>query len=78
MSDLKEIIELLPNTVQGRELTLALDKTNHMWYVGHPNLEGDFSVGLYGWDVDIEGAALSLLSQLDKASQQLNTEDDIS
>lgn len=66
MSDLKDIINLLPKTVSGRELTLNFDKTGRMWYVGHPTLQGDFSVGLYGWDVDIEGAALSLLSQVDE------------
>lgn len=66
MTDLKEIIELLPPVVDGRELTLALDKHDHYWYVGHPNLDGDFSVGLNGCERDIEGAALSLLSQLDK------------
>lgn len=66
---LKEIIELLPKLVKGRELTLNHDKTNHMWYVGHPTIDGDFSVGLYGWDRDIEGAALSLLSQLDKEAK---------
>lgn len=66
MTDLKEIIALLPNTVEGRELTLTLDKSNHMWYVGHPNRDEDFSIGLYGWDRDIEGAALNLLAQFDK------------
>lgn len=66
MTDLKEIIELLPKIVEGRELTLNFDKSNHFWYVGHPNRDGDFSIGLYGSERDIEGAALSLLSQFDK------------
>jgi hypothetical protein len=65
MSDLKEIIKLLPEMIEGRELTLALDKSDHYWYVGHPNLKGDFSVGLHACDKDIEGAALNLLSQFD-------------
>lgn len=65
MSDLKEIIKLLPKIVEGRELALNFDKSNHLWYVGHPNKDGDFSIGMYGSERDIEGAALSLLSQLD-------------
>lgn len=74
MNDLKDIIKLLPEVVESRELTLALDKSDHYWYIGHPNLDGDFSVGLYTCDRDIEGAALNLLSQFDaKAKQSMNS-----
>lgn len=76
MSDLKEIIKLLPGVVKGRELTLALDKSNHCWYVGHPNLDGDFSVGLYACDRDIEGAALNLLSQFDAVARTEQAKED--
>jgi hypothetical protein len=69
MTDLKEIIELLPSSVDGRELTLCLDKTGY-WYVGHPNLDGDFSIGLMASERDIESAALSLLAQFDKEKKQ--------
>lgn len=74
MSDLKKIIELLPDVVNGRELTLAKDISDGYWYVGHPDLYGDFSVGLNGCDRDIEGAALSLLSQLDNERTNPNKE----
>ncbi len=67
-NDLKEIISLLPKVVKGRELALQFEKTNRMWYVGHPDLSGDFSIGLYAADEDIEGAALHLLSKFDKES----------
>lgn len=72
MTDLKEIIELLPKVIEGRELTLNFDKTGRMWYVGHPNLDGDYSVGLYGWDSDIEGAALELLSKFDNQKRDIS------
>ena len=63
MSDLKEIINLLPKKRKGRELTMSYD--NIGWFVGYPNGEGDFSVELYAIDKDIEGACLNLLSQID-------------
>lgn len=66
MSDgLKEIIRLLPKLRGDRELTLQYDITGRWWYVGYPNLDGDFSIDLYANDDDIEGAALNLLSQID-------------
>ena len=65
MSDLKEIVTLLPKLVKGRELTLNYDISGQ-WYVGHPSIDGDYSVGLYATDMDIESAVLNLLSQFDK------------
>jgi hypothetical protein len=65
MSDLKEIIGLLPKIRKGRELTINYDKAG-WWYVGYPNLEWDFSIDLNATDKDVEGACLSLLSQIDK------------
>ena len=71
MSDLKEIINLLPKFRGGRELTLNYDKGGQ-WYVGYPNETFDFSVDLYASERDIEGACLNLLSQIDKESLPLN------
>lgn len=67
MSDLKSILELLPDVIDGRELSLVKDRDDHYWYIGHPNESGDFSVALHADDRDPEGAALNLLSQFDKA-----------
>lgn len=70
MSDLKEIIGLLPKVRKGRELQLAYDKlSGGSWYVGYPNMEGDFSIDINARDYDIEGAALNLLSQIDNEGQ---------
>lgn len=66
MSDLKEILNILPKLRKGRELTLNYDKISHSWYAGYPTNEGDFSIDLYAVDVDPEGACLNLLSQTDK------------
>jgi hypothetical protein len=63
MSDLKEIINLLPKKRKGRWLTIAYE--NSYWYAGYPNLEGDFSTDLYASEQDMEGACLHLLSQID-------------
>lgn len=68
MSDLKEIIKLLPVSRSGRELTLNHDKDGY-WYAGYPNLDWDFSIDLYATDRDIEGACLKLLSQIDEEKQ---------
>ena len=65
MSDLKEIINLLPKRRKGRELTLNCDFSGY-WYAGFPNKEGDFSIDLYAAERDIEGACLNLLSQIDE------------
>jgi len=70
MSDLKEIVNLLPKLRGGRELTLQYDKLSHCWYAGYPNLDGDFSIDLYATDRDIEGAVLNLLSQADKIKEK--------
>lgn len=70
MSDLKRIIELLPKVVEGRELSLVYDKREFSWYTGYPNKDGNFSVGLYGFDSDIEGSALSLMSQIDEQKKE--------
>lgn len=69
MSDLKEIISLLPKTRKGRELTINYDKTGY-WYAGYPNEEWDFSIDLYADDEDIEGACLHLLSLIDAEKAQ--------
>lgn len=65
MSDLKEIISLLPGVRKGRELTINYDVTG-WWYAGYPNSNWDFSIDLYAADRDVEGACLNLLSQIDK------------
>lgn len=76
MSDLKHIVtELLPKIRGGRELTIVYDKTGRWWYVGYPNLDGDFSIDLHATDEDVEGAALHLLSQLDEEKRQLEAKE---
>ena len=65
MSDLKEIIKLLPKIRGRREFTINWDRSG-LWYVGYPNIDWDFSIDLYATDRDIEGACLNLLSQIDK------------
>lgn len=69
MSDLREIIGLLPKSRGGRELTINYDKQAYRWYAGYPNKEWDFSVDLYAVDTDIEGACLHLLSEIDNEGQ---------
>lgn len=65
MSDLKEIIRLLPKIRSGRELTINYDKSGY-WYAGWPNEDWDFSVDLCADDRDVEGACLHLLALIDE------------